>query len=204
MLTVPSTGLEMKGASGVSFADGSHDAYAVRKPDVVRDLATASESCGLGAEATDVAVWEPGIATAEPRYLAIATTGPGGGSLELVPAGACAQAGPPVLSVSTRARPSAVALVPINGSTVWALVASHGATSGKGGYQAFKIRIAHAGGEDTLSVLAAFDLDMTYEGWFTDSCPSDIAVGTRIGTAGIEPDKGPDRNCLPGDPRCPL
>ena len=142
-----------------------------------------------------------------PRYLLVATSDGPDGRVELVPAASCGGGGETVFTLDTHAQPTAIDIVPVGDNKLLVLVASQGESLNEGSYEAFKVRIQVSQGADTFTLLDSWDHAMLMTGDgdpddFVTSCPSDVAAGIRVGTPCGVP-KGPERNCLPDDPRCP-
>jgi len=192
-------------ASGLRFADDSSDAYVLKKFEwQVRNLADGTESCVLSGEPTDVAVWEPGIASAEPRYL-LATSWDGSiGRLDLFPAGDCPAGNPAsTLSILVGAEPTSMDLYAVDDDELWVLVVSKGSRL----FEAIHLEFQSAGGVDSFTVLETRTLP-TYVEVLEDSCPSFVQFGMRQEKQFICPIPPPggctgiDRKCLRNDPRC--
>jgi hypothetical protein len=187
------------------FAADSNDVYVPRKYEwQIGNPVDGTTSCVLPGEPTDVAVWEPGVASAEPRYL-LATSWDGTiGRLDVFPAGACPVGSPPpTLSLLVGAEPTSLDLYPVNDDELWVLVVSQGARL----FEAIHLAFQSPGGVDTFTVVESRALP-TYVEVLDDSCPSFVQFGMRQETPWVCPIPPPggctgvDRKCLEMDPRC--
>ena len=189
-------------ASGLRFAPRSHDVYVLHKYErQVRNLTDSSVSCVLAGEPTDVAVWKPGLAGVDRRYLLATSWDGASGRLDVFRAGPCiAGQAAPTLSIPTGEVPASLDLYPVDADEVWALVASSTL------FEAFHLRFQSVGGVDSFTVLEARTLP-TYVEVLDGTCPSFVAFGKRqeVPSECVPPPDctGIDRKCLKNDPRCP-
>lgn len=204
--------------SGLVFADGSSDVYGIRKqPRKIRNLNTANESCALTGEPTDVAVWEPGIATVEPRYL-LATTWDGTqGTIEIFSAGVCGSGS--TASIPTGNRPTSLDVEVIDNDEIWIMVTTEGLTDTSVGdslIEAIRVKVT-ASPVDAFSEIERHTLDaflMEYKKdpgdpdvpLFDGSCPTQVVIGQRLNPPPFSYQccvATVQQSCLPKDPRCP-
>ena len=74
----------------------------------------------------------------------------------------------------------------------------------EGYLQAFHVRLDVVGGEDQFTWLTGHDKELDMDlNWFDGSCPMNVEIGERVPLVDTSNPKGMDRNCLPGDLRCP-
>jgi len=191
-------------SSGLRFAPGSHDVYVPRKfEETVRNLTDSSESCVLPGEPTDVATWEPGVASTASRYLFVPTWDGTSGSLEILPAGNCLP-NPltATLSIPIGAEATSLDLYPVDDNELWVLVVSAGDQL----FEAIHLEFDSPGGADAFDEVETIAYSMTSNGFWPNSCPSFVSFGLRdllVRPAYLGKKLGLGRRCAVGDPRCP-
>ena len=180
----------------------------------IRNLADNTDSCALPGEPIDVAVWEPGISSAESRYLVAVSMNGSQPRLDIMESTSCLSGGgSSVISIPLvgNGAPQAMDLAVIDDDEIWVAVTSH-TTAADAAWEMVRIQISSNGGVDSFSFHDQYSYATMFDP-LTDSCPTDVHIFDRASwtempwysTPGCKfPNNcGPVLlQCAPSDPRC--